>query len=174
MTEPTTRNTVSKNTLENIKIMAFAHQLERLYSINKSEGKIKYVAGLCGPYFMFNSLYDHLTSNGFEIKFDLHEGGTQEDVKKHLWKMAKTSAAMQTITQKLSEEKHKKLEINLYKSELLYLCLVQLFNNKGKELSFDNEDGSKMKPLKLIDDSEIENNIRVFLETKAAQLGETA
>jgi hypothetical protein len=95
-------------------------------------------------------------------------------VKKHLWKMAKTSAAMQTITQKLSAEKHKKLEINLYKSELLYLCLVQLFNNKGKELSFDNEDGSKMKPLKLIDDSEIENNIRVFLETKAAQLGETA
>lgn len=170
MTEPKTRQEVSKNTLENIKIMAFASQLERLYSINKSEGKINYVAGLCGPFFMFNSLYDYLTEKGFKIEFDVKDGGTEDDVKKHLWKIAKSSAAMETITKKLSEEKHKELQIKIYKSELLYLCLVQLFNNKGKELSFDNPDGSKMKALRFTDDLEVENNIKIYLENKAARM----
>jgi len=165
---------IPKGTYENIKIIAFMSQLDRLYRVNKIDGKINYVAGLCGPYFMFDELYDFITEKGFKIEFLVADGNTEEDVKKHLWDMAKTSASIHVLRNKKTIEYKKKYQVRLYKSELLYLCLVQLLNNKGKELSFDNEDGSKMKPLRFTDDIEVENNIRIFLETKAAQLGETA
>ena len=161
---------IPKGTYENIKVMAFVSQLHKLYRVNKIDGKINYVAGLCGPYFMFDELYDFLTEKGFKIEFQVMDGSTQEDVKKELWKMAKTSAAIQKLKNQLTEKRHKELEIKLYKSELLYLCLVQLWNIKGKELSFDNEDGSKRHPMIPLKNIEMNNDIIKYLELKASEL----
>jgi len=170
MTKTETYVPIPKGAMERIKIMAFASQLERLYSVNKKDGKIEYVAGLCGHYFQFSNLYDHLTENGFKIEFHVADGSTEEDVKKHLWDIAKTSASIYVLQHGKNLEFKKKYQVELYKSELLYLCLVQHFNLSGKELSFDNEDGSKMKPIK--SDSEIESNIIKYLETKTSNLNE--
>lgn len=161
---------IPKGTYENIKIMAFMSQLDRLYRVNKRDGKINYVAGLCGPYFMFDELYDFITERGFKIEFQVADGSTEEDVKKHLWDMAKTSASIHVLRNKKTLEYKKEYQVRLYKSELLYLCLTQLWNSKGKELSFDNEDGSKRHPVKFISDDEIENNIIKYLELKASEL----
>ena len=163
---------IPKGTHENIKIMAFVSQLDRLYRVNKREGKIEYVAGLCGPYYMFHSLYDFLTEKGFKIEFQVADGSTEEDVKKNLWEMAKTSAAIYVLQNGKTIEFKKEYQIKLYKSELLYLCLVQLFNLKGKELSFDNEDGSKRQVTRNVADKELEENTIRYLEIKAGKINE--
>jgi len=161
---------IPKGTYENIKIIAFMSQLDRLYRVNKIDGKINYVAGLCGPYFMFDELYDFITEKGFKIEFQVADGNTEEDAKKHLWDMAKTSASIHVLRNKKTVEYKKKYQVRLYKSELLYLCLVQLWNNNGKELSFDNEDGSKRHPMIPLKNIEMNNDIIKYLELKASEL----
>lgn len=161
---------IPNGTYENIKIIAFMSQLDRLYRVNKRDGKINYVAGLCGPYFMFDELYDFITERGFKIEFHAADGNTEEDVKKHLWDMAKTSASIHVLRNKKTVEYKKKYQVRLYKSELLYLCLVQLWNVKGKELSFDNEDGSKRHPMIPTKNIEMNNDIIKYLELKASEL----
>ena len=170
-TKPTeTYIPIPKGTHENIKITAFTYQLDRLYKVNKREGKIEYVAGLCGPYHMFHSLYDFLTEKGFKIEFQVADGQTEEDVKKHLWDIAKLSAAIYVLRNGKTIEFKKEYQIKLYKSELLYLCLVQHFNLTGKELSFDDEEGNRIYAMKRPNNIENENNIINYLELKASKL----
>lgn len=160
---------IPKGTMEGIKIMAFASQLDRLYRVNRVNNKINYVAGLCGQYFMLHSLYDYLTEKGFKIEFQVADGQTQEEVKKLLWNIARDNSRIEVI-RGMEGSIRKDYQVKLYKSELLYLCLVQLYNNNGKELSFDNEDGSKRHPIKFVHDEELENNIIKYLELKASKL----
>lgn len=174
MTTKPTENFVPipKGTHERINILAFASQLDKLYKVNKRDGKINYVAGLCGPYFMFHSLYDHLTEKGFKIEFQVADGQTQEDVKKHLWDIAKASASIHVLRNGKTLEYKKDYQIKLYKSELLYLCLVQHFNLTGKELSFDDEEGNRIYAIKRPNNIDNENNIIKYLELKASKLHE--
>lgn len=132
-----------------IDLFIFANKLKRLYSVNNSNGKIEYMAGLCGRYFMFDSLYDYLIEQGHKIEIASRESADDIEAKKLLWAICKSNA-------KQEPNYTKEYATKLYKSELVYLWLVQKYNLEGQQMRLG-------VPI-LNWDEQYESNIKNYLE----------
>lgn len=129
-------HTLPEGTWNGLRLMILSSKLRRLYSTNLRDGKIEYVCGLSGEFFIFDTLYEYLTEIGFKIEIP-------EEAKKLIWQICKNSAEIWRIKGRYSTEDKKEYEIRLYKSELVYLYLVQNFN-EGKVLNITDGGGGRI------------------------------
>ncbi len=144
-----------------VNLYTLSYKLKRLYSINHRDGKIDYTPALCGRYFMFDSLHDYLVEEGHEIKIKGNEHEDDIEAKKILWAICKDNA-------KLEKAYTKEYAIRLYKSELIYLWLVQKYNLEGLKLDIKGADGKNVPVLTW--NKEYENSVKGYLEQKTINL----
>jgi hypothetical protein len=160
---------------EGIKTYVLVSKLKRLYAVNNKNGVIDYVSGLSGPFFMFDDLYDYVNDQKISIEYAIQEGSSEKDVKFLLWKSAKVSANIWGIRKSRSgvvtKEMVEHMATRIYKSELIYLFLVQKYNIDGLVFDIKDQHGNVLQPLKY--NPEEEKRVINVIEIRAKYLNET-
>ena len=141
-------------------------KLNRLYSTNIRGKEMHYTPGLCGPYFMFDDLFDYMKDKGFDIQVELSSPESTDLWKKLMWQYCKGAAKKEAIYKqtKTGKEATKEEILNkatkLYKSEIVVRYLVEKWN-EGYVFKITPEE-----PVPVLIDKKFEKKVQEYLTLK--------
>lgn len=145
-------------------------KLKRLYSTNIRGKEMYYTPGLCGPYFMFDDVYDYMKEKGLEPKVELSTPENTDYWKDLMWKCCKINAkekATEQFNKKgIPETKEQILEYatKLYKSEITVRYLVEKWN-RGEVFEIKPE-----TPIPININKDFEKKVQEYLMLKIRQI----